>query len=113
MTWLCYAAPIMRGRLAILLSLWCMAGPGSVAEAQWPQFRGPNGAGVGDGAGYPVEFSPTKNVAWKASVPFGQSSPVLVGPLLYVTAREAGELLTIAIAADSGKERWRRSVARE
>jgi outer membrane protein assembly factor BamB len=103
----------MRCRVAILLTLWCAAGSGSVVLAQWPQFRGPNGAGVGDGTGYPVEFSPTSNVAWKAAVPFGQSSPILVGPMLYVTAREAGQLLTIAIAADSGEERWRRGVSRE
>ena len=35
--------------------------------------------GIGDGAGYPSEFSPTKNVAWKTAVPFGQSSPVIAG----------------------------------
>jgi hypothetical protein len=47
-------------------------------EAQWTQFRGPNGSGVEkNGTGYPVEFTPAKNVAWKAVVPYGQSSPVL------------------------------------
>lgn len=105
--------PVTPRRLAFLLSLLCVAGSANVVLAQWPQFRGPNGAGVSDGAGYPVEFSPTKNVAWKVAVPFGQSSPVVAGPTLYVTAREAGQLLTIAIATDSGKERWRRSVPRE
>jgi outer membrane protein assembly factor BamB len=93
----------MRCRSVLLLLLWCVAGPGTDLLAQWPQFRGPNGAGVGEGAGYPVEFSPTTNVSWKAAVPFGQSSPVLVGPTLYVTAREADQLLTLAIAADSAE----------
>ena len=49
------------------------------ADAQWAQFRGPNGAGVGASAGYPVEFSPAGNMAWKTPVPYGQSSPVVVG----------------------------------
>jgi outer membrane protein assembly factor BamB len=103
----------MRCRSVFLLSLWCVAGSGTDLLAQWPQFRGPNGAGVGDGAGYPVEFSPSTNVAWKAAVPFGQSSPVIAGQTLYVTAREGDQLLTLAIAADSGKERWRRLVPRD
>lgn len=103
----------MRRGVVFLLALSCIAASGTHLLAQWPQFRGPNGAGVGDGAGYPVDFSPTSNMAWKAAVPFGQSSPVVAGRTLYVTAREADQLLTLAIAADSGKELWRRHVARE
>ncbi len=82
-------------------------------EAQWPQFRGANGSGVSDDAGYPVEFSPTKNVAWKAAVPYGQSSPVIGGHRLYVTARDGERLLTIALDTGTGKELWRRDVRRE
>jgi len=52
------------------------------------QFRGPNGSGVDSATGYPVEFSPTKNVVWKKAVTFGQSSPVVVGSRLYFTAGE-------------------------
>ena len=69
----------MRRRLAFLLSVLCQAGSGTVVLAQRPQFHGPNGAGVSDETGYPVECSPTKNVAWKVAVPLGQSSPVVVG----------------------------------
>ena len=81
-------------------------------DAQWGQFRGPNGAGVGEGAGYPVEFSPSKNLAWKAVVPFGQSSPVIVGTRLYLTARQGDRLLTLAFDARSGRELWRCDVRR-
>ena len=42
------------------------------ADAQWARFRGPNGSGVDLSTGYPVEFSPTKNVSWKALFPYGQ-----------------------------------------
>jgi outer membrane protein assembly factor BamB len=82
-------------------------------HAQWPQLRGPNGTGVGEGSAYPVEFSPAKNVAWKTTVPFGQSSPVIAGGRLYVTAREGDRLQTIALDAQTGKELWRRDVKRE
>jgi outer membrane protein assembly factor BamB len=82
---------------------------GSPAFGQWPQFRGPNGAGVDAGTGYPVTFSPTSQVVWKAAVPFARSSPVVVGERVYVTASEGEQLLTIAFDAASGREVWRRA----
>ncbi len=82
-------------------------------HAQWPQFRGVNGAGLGDGANYPVEFSSTTNVAWKTPVPFGQSSPVIAGSRLYLTGREGDALLTIALDPQTGREAWRRTLRRE
>src|SRR5215217_8117923 len=80
------------------------------ASAQWPQFRGPNGSGIDSAAGYPIAFSPAKNVAWKTAIPFGQSSPVIAGGLVYLTASEGDRLLTIALDTASGRERWRREI---
>jgi outer membrane protein assembly factor BamB len=82
------------------------------AEAQWPQFRGPNGSGVGSAAGYPVAFSPTSNVVWKAQVPYGQSSPVVAADHVYITASEGDKLLTISLDATTGRELWRRQLPR-
>lgn len=46
----------------------------------WPEFRGPTGQGFSGARGVPVEWSETKNVAWKTRVPgLGWSSPV-IGP---------------------------------
>ena len=67
----------------------------AAADNQWPQFRGPNGSGVDSSAGYPVEFSPSKNVVWKTAIPFAQSSPVLAGGHVYLTASEPAKLLTL------------------
>lgn len=83
------------------------------ADAQWARFRGPNGSGVDSSVGYPVEFSPTKNVAWKASVPYGQSSPVIVGTRLYATASEGDRLITLCLDTGSGRQLWRREVRRQ
>ena len=80
---------------------------------QWTQFRGPNGSGVDSSAGYPVEFSPTKNVVWKTAIPYGQSSPVLAGGHVYLTASEPDKLLTICLDAKTGKELWRRAIPRK
>src|SRR5215217_4224889 len=94
-------------RLGAFLAALATAAP---AAAQWGQFRGPNGSGVDTSTGYPVAFSPTSGVAWKAAIPYGQSSPVVAGSLVYVTARDGAQLLTIAFDATSGREHWRRAV---
>ena len=59
-----------------------------------------------------MTFSPTTSVVWKAAAPFGQSSPVVVGSRVYVTASEADRLVTIAFDAAPGREAWRRTIAR-
>jgi outer membrane protein assembly factor BamB len=102
----------MRITRRLLLPVLVAAIASASVHAQWPQFRGPNGAGIGAGTGYPVEFSPTRNVAWKAAVPFGQSSPVIVGSRLYVTGRTGDQLLTLALDARTGKEVWRAELKR-
>ena len=38
----------------------------AASPAAWPQFRGPNGAGVADDATLPVSWSTTEHVAWTA-----------------------------------------------
>ncbi len=83
------------------------------AGADWPRFRGPNGSGVGEGEGLPVEFGPEKNVAWRTAVPFGRSSPVVVGERVFLTASEGERLLTLAYDLKTGKELWRRAVKPE
>jgi len=96
-------------RLGVIFAGLAAAMP---ASAQWGQFRGPNGAGVDTATGYPVTFSPTSGVVWKAAVPFAQSSPVVAGGRVYVTAGDGDRLVTIAFDAGSGREAWRRSLAR-
>jgi outer membrane protein assembly factor BamB len=83
------------------------------ADNQWTQFRGPNGAGVDAAGGYPVEFSPSKNVIWKKAVPYGQSSPVVAGGRVYLTASEGERLLTICFDARTGSLLWQREIRRK
>jgi outer membrane protein assembly factor BamB len=73
----------------------------------WPQFRGPDGSGVGDGQKPPVEFGPDKNVKWKVPAPSGLSSPIVVGDKLVITAFDGGRLYTIAYRRADGSEAWR------
>ena len=57
----------------------------TLQAADWPQFRGVNGAGTSSAERLPVSFGPSKNVVWKTSIPFGHSSPVISGDLIFLT----------------------------
>ena len=84
----------------------------ALSAADWPRFRGPNGSGVAADTGLPTEFGPTKNVAWKAAVPFGRSSPVVAGGRVFITASEGDALVTLAYDAATGRPLWTRQVKR-
>lgn len=84
-------------------------GPGQLS---WPQFRGPNSTGIGDGKP-PVEFGPNQNVLWKVAIGSGLSSPVIAKGRLFLTEfdRHTNQLSTVCIDTRTGKLLWRRSVA--
>ncbi len=87
----------------------------SAGAGDWPQFRGPNSDGHAVGPATPVEWSETKNVAWKVSIPgLGWSSPVVVdGRVFLTTAVPRGEglsLRVLALEAKTGKTIWDREV---
>jgi outer membrane protein assembly factor BamB len=61
---------------------------GSLAAADWPQWRGPSGTGTTSETGLPVRWSATENVAWKASIGgLGVSTPIVVGDRVFVTSQ--------------------------
>jgi outer membrane protein assembly factor BamB len=95
-------------RWALFLPLALL--PLSVMAQDWPRFRGPNGSGVLDTPGLPVEFGPAKNLAWKAAVPYGQSSPIVAGGRVFLTASEGEGDQLAAFDAATGREAWRREV---
>src|SRR5262245_27254052 len=65
--------------LGLLLTSQAVAG-------DWPQFRGPNGAGVAEAARWPQEWSADQNVQWKVAVPgVAWSSPIVWGDKVFVT----------------------------
>lgn len=59
---------------------------GTAPDNNWPRFRGSSGQGLSDEVGLPLEWSGTKNIAWKTSLPGpGSSSPIVFGDHVYVT----------------------------
>ncbi len=63
--------------IAVPVSVW--------ANDDWAQWRGPNNDGMALGSA-PVEWSDTRNIAWRVPVPGrGHSSPVIWGDKIFLT----------------------------
>jgi outer membrane protein assembly factor BamB len=86
----------------------------------WSEFRGPGGLGLAGERSYPTEWSVTKNVVWKQSIPGrGWSSPIVsAGRVILTTAvpakNSAGDqsLRALCLEAKTGKLLWDNEVFR-
>ncbi len=78
----------------------------------WPQFRGPNAAGVAEDANLPVVFGPKENVVFRTPLPAGPSSPSIGGRKIFLTGVESGSLFTFALDRATGRVLWRREAPR-
>ena len=94
----------MRLTLALILSVACA----NDAAAQWPEFRGPGAQGHSTETGLPLEWSETKNVAWKSPIAgLGWSTPVIANGRVWLTTaveQRGYSLRAIAYDAATGKE---------
>jgi outer membrane protein assembly factor BamB len=74
----------VRPLLRLLLGV--LALPAALAAQDWPEFRGPGGQGHSAERGVPLEWSESRNIAWKTAVPGqGWSSPVVSGGRIWLT----------------------------
>ena len=93
--------------LALFLSMVLSATPDS-----WPGFLG-QGATPIDPKTIPVSWSPNEHVAWSAKLPGkGQSSPVIWGDTVYVTAIDGtmkDRCLVMALNLASGQVVWEKA----
>lgn len=83
------------------------------AETAWPQFRGPNAAGLAPDARPPVRIGPAEGVRWKVEVPWSPSSPIVSGENLFLTTFHDGQLEVRAHRMSDGALRWARAVKPE
>ncbi len=92
---------------SLLLCLCCADAPPA-----WPAFLG-QGASEVKADSLPLEWSPTKNIAWEAAIPgHGQSSPIVWGDQVFVTSVEGDMKDTnhvLAFSLTEGKQLWKHS----
>jgi outer membrane protein assembly factor BamB len=83
---------------------------GSLRASDWPRFRGPNGAGISEDTGVPVEIGERKNLHWKVEIPgAGNSSPIVSKQHIFLqTASDDGsERLLLCLDLVNGNILWR------
>jgi outer membrane protein assembly factor BamB len=103
----------MRHRLAALtLSLFFLGSlSGAAPAADWPRFRGPNGAGVTTDRDVPVKWSDKKNILWKADLPgTGNSSPIIWGDKLFVESASDKQRLLLCVDVKNGEIIWQQAI---
>ena len=76
----------MRTSILSLIGIVLVASTWAAEPVDWPQFRGPGGAGVADASTLPQRWTTSDNVAWVAEVPGrGWSSPIVWRDRIFVT----------------------------
>jgi outer membrane protein assembly factor BamB len=89
------------------------AGSAAASAADWPRFRGPNGTGTAPDTNFPVKFSASEHLLWKAAIPgSGASSPIVSAGKVFVQSAspDGRERFLICLDAKDGKEAWRRAI---
>lgn len=81
-----------------IVSLVMVAAATTLSAENWPQWRGPGSQGISTEPNIPTEWSSTKNIAWKAELPSGHSSPIVWNDRIFVTAAVEGEVVAGAKA---------------
>ncbi|MCX7824082.1 MAG: PQQ-binding-like beta-propeller repeat protein [Verrucomicrobiae bacterium] len=90
--------------LPTLAAATTLAGPSRDPTEVWPQFRGPNGAGLSSSKNVPATWSRAENVLWRAELGSGHSSPVIWGDWILLTVFK-GAALPLATQPRSLRER--------
>src|SRR3712207_530236 len=99
--------------LAFILTAHCSL----LIATDWPAWRGPKGDGSTPDTGFPVRWSATENVRWKAALPAtGHSSPVVSRGRVFVTGclesapGEKKPRVLYCLDRADGKILWERTV---
>jgi outer membrane protein assembly factor BamB len=91
----------------LVFLLVCLAALETAHAQDWPGFRGPNGQAHSTSRSVPLEWSESRNVAWKAAVSGrGWSSPAIVGGRAWITTAVTASrtsLRLLAYAVDTGR----------
>ncbi len=77
-----------------------------ILAADWPEFRGPTGQGHSAETDLPIAWGERRNIAWKVPIAGrGWSSPVLLGPRVWITTATDGDrsLRAVALDRESGR----------
>jgi outer membrane protein assembly factor BamB len=104
---------MMRSTFRILLGTLVLFTALPSAATDWPHWRGPFFDGSSDETDLPGSWSLTENVRWVAPLPGpAAATPIISAGRVFIssTVRGSDDLLALCFDAQSGKERWRRTL---
>ncbi len=95
------------------LLLVCLTSLPWFASANWPQFRGPNSNGTGDGTELPKTLNSADGIEWQIDLPGrGLSSPVIVGDRVFISCSSGpkqAKLHVLCLKVSDGSRLWERT----
>ena len=82
---------------------------GTVPNADWSSWRGPNHNGIAVPQDIVSEWGADKNILWRTELPGkGHSSPIVVGKQVFISTAEAGKYQALmAFDRTSGEAQWK------
>ena len=101
--------------VGLAASVALFSGANRAAANDWPAWRG-DGNGISAEKNLPVYWSPAAGIAWKTALPGqGNSSPIIVGERVYLTAWDDGgkKRSVLCLDAKDGKIVWQKDLAAE
>ena len=92
-------------RYVLILAVVLAATP--LCADDWPQFRGPNSAGIGTGSP-PIHFGPESNVLWSTTVAPGHSSPCIHDNRIFIITfnNDSATLSVECFDRQTGQNLW-------
>ncbi|MGB2806843.1 MAG: PQQ-binding-like beta-propeller repeat protein [Sedimentisphaerales bacterium] len=95
----------VKSRLIVFIVVFFFANL-TLAFANWPDWRGPNGDGRSDATGLPLNWSESENIVWKTRIhDLGYSTPVVWGDQVWVTTatKDGRTLYAVCIDLNTGQ----------
>jgi outer membrane protein assembly factor BamB len=87
-------------------------GEAATRADNWPSWRGPDLNGVSKETNLPVQWSDTKNIAWKLPMPgMGGSTPVIWNDRIFLTSEDPkSKSVVLVCVSTAGKELWTKTL---
>lgn len=105
--------------IAAVVGLMSLSASAADYDKYWPQWRGPDGTGVASHGNPPTEWSETKNVKWKKSIPgLAHASPIVWKDRVYVQTAAPGtgdkyKFSLMALDRKDGETVWEKVLVEE
>lgn len=98
---------LLRLMSVVVVGMFCVQ---PLNAENWGSWRGPTQNGISNETNLPKEWSPEKNVKWRAKLPGpAGATPVVWGEQVFLTSTAGSDLVLLCFGTD-GKQQWRQLI---